>query len=69
VLDLRQRLDQCGTHHVKLAAVVSRQLVEQPRAPGCDPQQDTAGVGFVTGPLKQALFYGSICELDHAVVP
>jgi hypothetical protein len=69
VFDSRQSLDQCRTHHFKLAAVVGRQLVEQPGAPGCDPQQDTAGIGFVAGPLEQAFFHGSVCELDHAIVP
>jgi hypothetical protein len=64
-----KRLDQGGTHHFKLAAVVCRQLVEQPRALGRDAQQDTAGVCFVAGALEQAFVDGAVCELDHAVVP
>jgi len=48
-----KRLDQGGAHDFQLAAVMGRQLVEQPRALGGDAQQDAASVVLVGGALQQ----------------
>ena len=69
MFDVGKRLDQRRAHYFKFAAVVRGQFLEQPCAPGCDAQQDTASVGFIAGALEQTFFYGSVCELHYTVVP
>ncbi len=68
VFDAGERLDQRGAHDFQLAAMVGCQLVEQPRAPGRDAQQNAAGIGLVAGALEQAFFHGTVRKFNHAVV-
>ena len=69
VFDAGERLDQFGAHYFQLAAVMRRQLMEQPRAFGCDAQQNTAGICLVACALQQAFFFRAVRQLNHAVVP
>lgn len=68
VFDAGQCFDQVRAHDFELAPVMRGQFLQQARSLGGDAQENAAGVRLVARALEQAFFFGTIGELNDAIV-